>query len=156
MAYLNLDDAVSGKHFKLSASPVLDEVLLAVAKELEYPEKGPVVCMTTGWPMVVESNLLGLGPIIQFTLTISEFPSGRFCWWKGDPVYHYHSNYDSYHWMKKFGDEGFVFHNLCAKYVLLLALQLSEREVIDFRLSSYSKSCRNITTPLFQPFPSRG
>ena len=74
VAYLNLDDAVSGKHFKLSASPVLDEVLLAVAKELEYPEKGPVVCMTTGWPMVVESNLLGLGPIIQFTLTISEFP----------------------------------------------------------------------------------
>ena len=74
MAYLNLDDAVSGKHFKLSASPVLDEVLLAVAKELEYPERGLVVCMTTGWPMVVESNLLGLGPIIQFTLTISEFP----------------------------------------------------------------------------------
>ena len=158
MAYLNLDDAVSGKHFKLSASPVLDEVLLAVAKELEYPEKG-VGSLYDHW-LANGGRIKPLGSGSDYTVYLDHLgiPSVDlgFAGGKGDPVYHYHSNYDSYHWMKKFGDEGFVFHNLCAKYVLLLALQLSEREVIDFRLSSYSKSCKSITTPLFQPFPSRG
>jgi N-acetylated-alpha-linked acidic dipeptidase len=27
-----------------------------------------------------------------------------------DPVYHYHSDYDSYHWMKTFGDPEFLAH----------------------------------------------
>ncbi|KAG8202173.1 hypothetical protein GWM34_02748, partial [Candida africana] len=141
VAYLNLDDAVSGKHFKLSASPVLDEVLLAVAKELEYPEKG-AGSLYDHW-LANGGRIKPLGSGSDYTVYLDHLgiPSVDlgFAGGKGDPVYHYHSNYDSYHWMEKFGDEGFVFHNLCAKYVLLLALQLSEREVIDFRLSSYSK-----------------
>ena len=27
-----------------------------------------------------------------------------------DPIYHYHSNYDSYYWMANFGDPGFLLH----------------------------------------------
>lgn len=27
-----------------------------------------------------------------------------------DPIYHYHSNYDSYHWMATLGDPGFLAH----------------------------------------------
>ena len=27
-----------------------------------------------------------------------------------DPVYHYHSNYDSYYWMTAWGDPGFHVH----------------------------------------------
>ena len=32
-----------------------------------------------------------------------------------DPVYHYHSNYDSYHWMTNFGDPGFITHQSMAQ-----------------------------------------
>ena len=32
-----------------------------------------------------------------------------------DPVYHYHSAYDSYHWMATFGDPGFVTHKSMAQ-----------------------------------------
>jgi len=37
-----------------------------------------------------------------------------------DPVYHYHSVYDSYHWMATFGDPGFVTHRSMATYLTLL------------------------------------
>lgn len=32
-----------------------------------------------------------------------------------DPVWHYHSNYDSYDWMTKFGDPGFLAHKSMGK-----------------------------------------
>lgn len=32
-----------------------------------------------------------------------------------DPVYHYHSNYDSYHWMATYGDPGFLSHQSMAQ-----------------------------------------
>lgn len=48
-----------------------------------------------------------------------------------DPVYHYHSNYDSFHWMDKFGDPGFVFHNAMAKYFGLVALRVADVGVLE-------------------------
>lgn len=44
----------------------------------------------------------------------------------GDPVYHYHSNYDTYHWMSNFGDPGFLAHKYMAK-VSIPSFQASER-----------------------------
>ena len=34
-----------------------------------------------------------------------------------DPIYHYHSNYDSYHWMSTFGDPGFITHKSMGQQV---------------------------------------
>ena len=32
-----------------------------------------------------------------------------------DPIYHYHSNYDSYHWMATYGDPEFLSHQSMAQ-----------------------------------------
>jgi N-acetylated-alpha-linked acidic dipeptidase len=39
-----------------------------------------------------------------------------------DPVYHYHSNYDSYHWMTTYGDPGFLVHKAMGEVSPLWAL----------------------------------
>lgn len=56
------------------------------------------------------------------------------------PVYHYHSNYDSLHWMQKFGDPGFVYHRAMAQLVGLITAQLADRPVISFRAADYARA----------------
>ncbi|EMG47421.1 hypothetical protein SBY92_002879 [Candida maltosa Xu316] len=141
VAYLNLDDAVSGKHFKLNASPTLNHVLLEIAKQIDFPEKD-VGSLYDHW-LKTSGKVGSLGSGSDYTVYLDHLgiPSVDFGFvgGKGDPVYHYHSNYDSYHWISKFGDKDFVYHNVIAKFLALLTLELSEHEVINFKLHDFSK-----------------
>jgi len=56
-----------------------------------------------------------------------------------DPVYHYHSNYDSYHWMSTFGDPGYHIHAAVGQYISLLAYHLADDPLIPFDLDTYGK-----------------
>ena len=58
----------------------------------------------------------------------------------GEPVYHYHSNYDSFHWMDEFGDPGFAYHRTMAQVVGLLTAQLADLPVIAFRAADYARA----------------
>lgn len=142
VAYLNVDVAVVGRHLKMGASPVLNHVLRKVAQTLSYPGKESGSLYDH---FVQESGdkIRNLGSGSDYTVFLEHLgiPSVdmSFIQSKGDPIYQYHSNYDSYHWMEKFGDKGFVFHNLLAKYLGLVALELNERHLIDFKLEDYSK-----------------
>ncbi|KAI5950120.1 VPS70 [Candida jiufengensis] len=139
VAYLNVDVATSGKNLKLNSSPVLNDLLLETAKKIDYPEGGSLYEHYTKNHKYIPT--LGSGSdytVFLEHLGIPSFDLG-FSGGKKDPIYHYHSNYDSYHWMEKFGDKGFVYHNVAAKYLALLALELSERELIHFNLNDYAK-----------------
>jgi len=61
------------------------------------------------------------------------FNSGR-----NDPVYHYHSNYDSQTWMDRYGDPTFEYHTTIAKLLALLAVKLVEEPVIPFNATNYA------------------
>ncbi|KKY14828.1 putative glutamate carboxypeptidase [Diplodia seriata] len=54
------------------------------------------------------------------------------------PIYHYHSNYDSFAWMDRFGDPGFAYHETIAKVFAVLAAQLIESPVIAFNATNYA------------------
>lgn len=56
----------------------------------------------------------------------------------GDPLYPYHSNYDSYHWMATFGDPGFLHHEAMGEYLSLLAYNLATEDLIPFNLPNYA------------------
>lgn len=142
VAYFNLDTSVVGRNLKLGASPVLNHILRKVAKTLDYPDKK----VGTLYDHFVEhtgDKISNLGSGSDYTVFLEHLgiPSAdlAFSQGKGDSIYQYHSNYDSYHWMEKFGDKDFVFHNLMAKYLGLVVLELGERELIDFKLKDYSK-----------------
>ncbi|PVH22350.1 hypothetical protein CXQ85_005378 [Candidozyma haemuli] len=142
VAYINTDVAVQGSYLSLSASPVLNRVLRKVASWVPYPggkegslhdhfikEKGDIIRnLGSGSDYTVFLEHLGIP-----SADISFRPA------KNDSIYHYHSNYDSFHWMDNFGDKGFVFHNVMAKYLSLLVLELSKHKVIEFSLNDYAK-----------------
>jgi N-acetylated-alpha-linked acidic dipeptidase len=61
-----------------------------------------------------------------------------FGYGKDSPVYHYHSNYDSFYWMEKYGDPGFHYHTTIAKVWGLVAANLIETPVIQFSTNDYA------------------
>lgn len=54
-----------------------------------------------------------------------------------DPIYHYHSNYDSYHWMSTFGDPGFIHHKAIGQYLTLLLYHMSNDAVLPLEPADY-------------------
>lgn len=143
VAYINLDSAVVGPNLKLEASPVLNHLLRSVAKEIEYPnKKGGSLYKHFQEVRGDKIGTLGSGSDYTVFLEHLGIPSVDlgFQPGKNNAVYQYHSNYDSYYWMTHFGDPDFVFHNVAAKYVGLLALQLAQQEVIDFGTKDYADS----------------
>ncbi|KAI5960832.1 VPS70 [Candida pseudojiufengensis] len=139
VAYFNVDVSVSGKNLNLGSSPVLNDLLLETAKKIDYPEGGSLYEHYISNHKYIPT--LGSGSdytVFLEHLGIPSFDLG-FSGGKNDPIYHYHSNYDSYHWMEKYGDKDFIYHNVASKYLALLALELSEKELIHFKLNDYAK-----------------
>lgn len=62
------------------------------------------------------------------------------------PVYHYHSNYDSLHWMKKFGDPDFAYHRTMAQLIGLITAKLADLPVISFRAGDYGHALEYYVT----------
>lgn len=59
-----------------------------------------------------------------------------------DPIWHYHSNYDTYHWMATFGDPGFHVHASQGQYLALLAYHLSSDDVLPIDTQNYAVELR--------------
>lgn len=53
-------------------------------------------------------------------------------------IYHYHSNYDSFDWMDRFGDTGFEYHATIAKVWGLVAARLVETPVLQLNATDYA------------------
>lgn len=156
VAYINVDGAVEGKHFRLGASPLLNRVLRKVASWLPYPN-GDGKTLYDHFVDETGDHIKNLGSGSDYTVFLEHLgiPSADigFKAGKGDGIYHYHSNFDSYHWMNKFGDKGFVFHNLAAKYLALLALELSDHKVIDLSVGEYSRELLSYFSDLQKSIP---
>lgn len=56
------------------------------------------------------------------------------------PVYHYHSNYDSYHWMKKLIDPDFSIHAAAGEFVTLLAYHLADDALLPFDIEAHARN----------------
>ena len=143
VAYLNLDASVVGKVLDIDASPVLNSALRKAAKKLSYPEKG-VGSLYDHFVKEKGDKIGNLGSGSDYTVFLEHLgiPSVDFGFQPSDkdPIYQYHSNYDSYYWMSNFGDPGFKFHNLMAKYLGLVALDLSQSKLIPFGISDYAEA----------------
>jgi len=60
-----------------------------------------------------------------------------------DAVYHYHSVYDSEHWVELYADPGFYRHVAVAKHLGLIALRLSGSAVLPLNTTHYAFELEN-------------
>ncbi|KAJ0238639.1 glutamate carboxypeptidase LAMP1 [Hirschfeldia incana] len=139
VAYLNVDCGVSGPGFRASATPQLDELIKQAAREVQDPDN---TTQTVYDSWVGSSNSGVIGRLGDLTSDYASFvqhvgvPSTDMRFGGGYPVYH--SMYDDFTWMKKFGDPTFQRHVAVASVLGLVALRLADEEVLPFNYVTYA------------------
>lgn len=140
IAYLNVDVGARGPNFGARASPLLNKALYEATGLVPSPNqtvKGQSVRDT--W----DGKILTMGSGSDFTAfqDFAGIPSLDIGFSAGpkDPVYHYHSNYDSFHWMDNFGDSHWHYHVTVAKIMALIAVNLAETPLIGLNATDYAK-----------------
>ena len=127
VAYLNVDVGARGDHFEMSASPLLNSLIYNTTKALGIEWDGYIRTMGSGSDFTAFQDYAGVASL--------DFGYGRAA---NDPVYHYHSNYDSFYWMDNFGDKNWTHHVRVAKIMGLFAATLSERAVLPLNATEYA------------------
>jgi N-acetylated-alpha-linked acidic dipeptidase len=128
VSYLNVDVAVSGPIPDLSATPDLHAIATRLMSKIVYPYRGSSEqTMHDVWSSLTGSfGVLGSGSdytaFLHRGIASIDMGAGGG---PNDPVYPYHSNYDSYHWMSTFGDPGFHTHKAMGQFLTLLLADLN-------------------------------
>ena len=159
IAYLNLDVGTRGPNFEASASPLLNKALHEATSLVQSPNqtlKGQTV--RDLWDGKIRT--MGSGSDFTAFQDFAGIPSVDLGFAGGpeSPVYHYHSNYDSFAWMDKFGDAGWHYHVTITRVWALFAACLVETPIIALNatdyaigLDSYLHSVKNLTTSSSDP-----
>lgn len=146
---LNVDGATNGGDiFGGTGSPLLGSVLRSVAKLIPSPTR---ILGTTydDWLANYQKSHPGAQfPHLELMGTGSDYtaffdhlgiPSLDFRFsGRGNSVFHYHSNYDSYYWMDKFGDSGFKKHLALTQAWGVLAVRLANIPILPFEVTEYA------------------
>lgn len=153
VAYLNVDSAASGPDFQASAVPSLASFIEEASHDLRDPsgrslhaawaataakkgERADTLVDTrigSGSDHTVFLNFLGR-PTINLDF---EGPYGV-----------YHSGYDDFHWMNRFGDPGYRYHALMSKLWGVLALRLANADILPLDFALYGKRIRRFVEEL--------
>ncbi|EDO19328.1 hypothetical protein Kpol_1036p74 [Vanderwaltozyma polyspora DSM 70294] len=156
-AYLNVDVSVGGTGLKLESSPSLNHVLNTALKQVQYPGSETPQSLYEHFYETPDKKIGILGSGSDFTVFLEHLgiPSVDLGFDHGDndPVYHYHSNYDSYKWMSEMMDPGFKYHQAVAKYLGLVALKLSGQKVVPLKMAEYATELKGYYDELSARIP---
>jgi N-acetylated-alpha-linked acidic dipeptidase len=143
VAYINIDTAASGPHFSVSASPILDAALIETTKLVLSPNQTtPGQTVYDAWDKHIKTP--GSGSDFTAFQDHAGIPTVSFGFGpaRNSPVYHYHSIYDSFDWMRRFGDPGFHYHVAAARVLGLLAARIAETTVLPLNVTDYADALR--------------
>ncbi|RDX90937.1 putative glutamate carboxypeptidase LAMP1, partial [Mucuna pruriens] len=140
VAYLNADCAVGGPGFNVRATPQLDELIKRATQQVKDPDNSSQ-SIYESWTSSGSSPLFGRlgggGSDYASFLQHVGIPAADIAFGGEYPVYH--SLYDDFVWMEKFGDPMFQRHVAAASVWGLVALWLADEEFLPFDYLSYAK-----------------
>lgn len=147
--YLNTDISAAGSRLDIGASPSLVPLFLDVSKKIEDPEDDQRTLYDRLASQQTSKNETSIGPLgsgSDFTpflqhVGIASADAG-FAPADGDPVYHYHSIYDSTYWMEKFGDPGYKRHLAVARLLGLVTLRFAESKILPIDIKAYGQALK--------------
>ena len=141
IAYMNFDGGVSGKNFGTSSAPSLKKIAIDASRKVKHPYENK--SLYDVWTKSNASeppigNLGGGSDHIAFYMhagipSISGGVGGANL---------YHSNYDDFEFYKRFVDSEFKMGAMIEKWSGLMALKLSNSEIIPYDLNRYSKDLK--------------
>lgn len=135
VAYLNVDVGVSGTDFHAAGSPIFEKALVRILDRVWDPSGAGSI--GGAWNNSNRS-LAGLGAgsdYVAFQDIVGTSSIDMFFKGEGFP---YHSCYDNFEWMAKFGDPEFFYHKAIGEIWALLLFELADKPIIPFDLNGYA------------------
>jgi len=155
VAYLNQDDVAQGPNFSGGGSPSLRALLRDVAKEVPDPSHQGSVYEV--WRKranlaadTLEPQMGDPGGGSDFAGFYNHLGIPIADWGFGGPQGVYHSAYDSYHWMSKFGDPNFEFHATNARIGAAALLRLANAEILPYDYVEYARTMKRFASQIGQ------
>jgi Peptidase family M28/Transferrin receptor-like dimerisation domain/PA domain len=135
-AYLNVDIGVSGADFWAAASPLYERSLLRVLDRTSDPVTNRT--LRDIWD-AGNTGLEGLGAGSDYVAFQDIAGTSSIDFGFRGQSYPYHSCYDNYAWMNKFGDPTFGYHTVMGQVWALLLLEMADKPVLPFDMEDYAR-----------------
>lgn len=147
IAYLNVDAGIYGQEFRANGSPLLKKALMHVLNRVSDPTSNNTLRQLWDKDGNTLSGIAGGGDYVAFQ-TMAGTASLDFGF-EGKPhSYPRHSCYETFEWMRKFGDNRFQYHRTLAAIWALMILEIADRPLIPFNLDSYAESIQGFVDQL--------
>jgi N-acetylated-alpha-linked acidic dipeptidase len=147
VAYLNQDDVAQGPNFTAGGSPSLRALLRDVARQVPDPShQGSVYDVWRKRANLaadsLEPQMADPGGGSDFAGFYNHLGIPIADWGFGGPQGVYHSAYDSYHWMSKFGDPGFEVHAATARIGTAMLLRLANADILPYDYVEFARTMK--------------
>lgn len=160
IAYLNQDVAAQGPSFGGSGSPSLRPLVRDAARMVRDPGgEGSVYeawRKRSGVADSAEVEMGNPGGGSDFAGFYNHLGIPIADWGFGGPGGVYHSQYDSYAWMTRFGDPGFKRHAAAASVGAAMLLRLANAEVLPYDYAEYARTMRGYLPALESQLKGKG
>lgn len=160
VAYFNQDVAAQGSSFGGGGTPSMRSVLRDVLKTIPDPlGRGMLydAWKTTSGIRDTASPAMGdpgggsdfAGFYNHLGIPIAE-------WGFGGPAGTYHSTYDTFAWMEKFGDTDFKFHAAAARIGATMVVRMADADILPYDYVEFANTMRRYLPALRRNFALKG
>jgi N-acetylated-alpha-linked acidic dipeptidase len=160
VAYLNQDVSASGPSFGGGGSPSLRGLLRDVAKGVPDPSgAGSVYDVWRARTRPAEGDEPAMGDPgggSDFAGFYNHLGIPHSDWGFGGGNGIYHSNYDSYTFMERFGDPGYRYHAAAARIGAVMMMRLANADVLPYDYAEFARTMRRYLAPIDRALQQRG
>jgi N-acetylated-alpha-linked acidic dipeptidase len=160
-AYFNMDVSATGPNFGGSASPSLRQMVRDVARTVPDPSGNGTVYevwrRTAG--LVADSLEPAMGDPgggSDFAPFYNHLGIPHADWGFGGRYGVYHSHYDSFNWMTRFGDPDFRRHTAAAQIAATMVMRMANADVLPYDYAGFARQMRRYLPVLDSTFRARG
>jgi N-acetylated-alpha-linked acidic dipeptidase len=147
VAYFNQDMCAFGPDLSVSGSPSLRPLFRDITRHVSNPDGHGSVY--DAWRAAAKLDADSLEPPIDDPGGGSDFaPFYNHLgipiteWGFGGDEGIYHSAFDTYHWLSKFGDPGFRYHATAAQIGAMLLLRVANADILPYDYAEYARAMR--------------
>jgi len=160
VAYFNQDVAAQGPRFNGGGSPSLRQTIRDIARGVPDPNgRGSVYVewrRANAIPDSLEPMMGDPGGGSDFAPFYNHLGIPIAEWGFGGAGGVYHSQYDDFTWMSKFGDPGFVYHAAAARIAAGMVLRIANADVLPYDYVEFARTMRPYLTSIDRAFAQRG
>ncbi len=156
VAYFNQDVAAQGPRFNGGGSPSLRPTIRSVASGVPDPNgHGSVYSEWRRASAVADSSEPAMGDPgggSDFAPFYNHLGIPIAEWGFGGAGGVYHSQYDDFNWMSKFGDPGFLYHATAARIAAGMVLRVANADVLPYDYVEFARTMRHYLTNIDRAF----